>query len=104
MAKFQTLHDVVNGRIIFTYATADGYQTDVHQLTEEGSMGHWLARHEINKPEYAIKVHQACIEEAKPNNAPPLTCVYCGEAHYGVKMQKLYDVPMCWHCFSVRVG
>ena len=105
MTKFQTLHTIENEKLIMTHQTKIGdYEVNVYRITDDGLVT--TEYHVINRPEHAIKVHQACIEIAKaqPKDDPPLTCAYCGETHYGVKMQKLYDKPMCWHCFNVRVG
>ena len=100
---FKPLIDIVNERKIITHQTKIGdYEVNVYNITDDGLV--MTDHHVINRPEHAIKVHQACIEQAKPKDDSPLTCVYCGETHYLVKMQKLYDKAMCWHCFSAIVG
>ncbi|MBU0959770.1 MAG: hypothetical protein KKB31_07525 [Nanoarchaeota archaeon] len=103
MAKFQTLHNIANEKLIMTHQTEIGdYEVNVYNITDNGLV--MTEHHVINKPEHAIKVHQQCMDEAEPKDDPPLTCAYCGETSYLVKMQKLYDKPMCWHCFNIRVG
>jgi hypothetical protein len=61
-------------------------------------MGLWLERHQMNKPEYAIRKHYQCAENAESKKEHPCRC-----GSLNTRYNPVSDIWECPGCISDRL-